>query len=121
MRYIALLYWEEDRRPTPASPCYADILDDYAAVNRDFRTAGQLIDANPLENAARAVSVRVRNGEILVTDGPFAETKERLGGYYLLECADMEEALCCAERLPAARQGTIEVRPILEIDPSGRE
>ena len=116
MRYLALLYWEEDRRPTPASPDFDSILGAYADASRSFESAGVLIDANPLENVDSAVSVRVRDGKTLVTDGPFAETKERLGGYYLFECADMDEALRLSEQIPAVYYGKVEVRPILEID-----
>lgn len=121
MRYLALLYWEEDRRPTPASPDFENVLAAYAAANRNFKERGAMLDANPLQNVDTAVSVRVRNGQTLVTDGPFAETKERLGGYYLLECQDMAEALRLVEQIPAAQHGTIEVRPIMELDPATPE
>ncbi len=112
MRYLALLYWEEDRRPTPASPDHDEIVAGYVAANRTFREAGVMVDADPLEPVEKAVSVRVRDGEVLVTDGPFAETKERLGGFYLLDCSDKAEALRCAALIPAAQYGTIELRPV---------
>jgi hypothetical protein len=116
LRYLALLYWEEDRRPSPASPGYGEVLAGYAAANRSFREAGVMLGANALENVESAVTVKLRDGARIVTDGPFAETKERLGGYYLFDCADMAEALDLAARIPAARYGTIEVRPVLELD-----
>ena len=121
MRYIALLYWEEDRRPTPASPDYENILAAYADANRAFREAGVMVGANPLQPVDTAVSIRIRDGKTLVTDGPFAETKERLGGYYLFECDTKEETLRLAERIPAAQHGKIEVRPVLEITPPAPE
>ena len=112
MRYVALLYWEEDRRPTPASPDFDDILAEYAEVNRSMKAAGDYVLASPLENVAEAISVRVRDGQTGVTDGPFAETKERLGGFYLMDVAGLEEAVAYARRIPAARYGKVELRPV---------
>ncbi len=121
MRYLALLYWDEDRRVTPASPDYGALLDAYAKVNGAFREAGALIDAAPLENSDKAVSLRIRERDVLVTDGPFAETKERLGGFYLLDCATKEEAIHLAALIPAARHGTVEVRPVMTRPPHNPE
>ena len=115
MRYVALLYWEEDRRPTPASPDFEDILEEYAQVNRSMKAAGEYVSAAPLENVAESVSVRKRDGKTVITDGPFAETKERLGGFYLMDVESLEDALAYAERIPAARYGKIEVRPVMEV------
>ena len=116
MRYLALLYWEEDRRPTPASAGYDEVLAAYAKANRHFREAETLVGADPLEPVSAAISVRVRDGKTIVTDGPFAETKERLGGYYLFDCKNHAEALQCAKQIPVAHYGTIELRPVMDIE-----
>jgi len=79
-----------------------------------LRASGRLLDARPLQSATTAATVRVRNGQHLVTDGPFTETKEQLGGYFLIEAADRDEALRVAASWPSARLGTIEVRPLEE-------
>lgn len=77
-----------------------------------LRTSGRLVDARPLQSATTAVTVRVRDDKLIVTDGPFTETKEQLGGYFLIEAADLEEAVRIASKWPSARLGTIEVRPV---------
>jgi hypothetical protein len=81
----------------------------------DLHAAGQFLAAAPLHPTAAATSVRVRDGKRLVTDGPFAETREQLGGYFLVDAKDLDEAISVAERIPMARRGTIEVRPVIEI------
>jgi len=86
-----------------------------AQLARDIHSQGQYLDASPLHPIATATSVRMREGGRLVTDGPFAETREQLGGYYLVEAKDLDEAIGLAERIPAARFGTIEIRPVMEI------
>src|SRR5713101_7053284 len=80
-----------------------------------LHAAGQYVAASPLQPTSTATSVRVREGKRLVTDGPFAETREQLGGYYIIEARDLDEAMGIAERIPVARVGTIEIRPVLEI------
>jgi hypothetical protein len=84
----------------------------YAAVSRDAEAAGVLVDASELGPTAAATTVRVRNDETLVTDGPYAEVKEALGGFYLFDCASLDEALDWAARIPGAQHGAIEVRPV---------
>jgi hypothetical protein len=86
-----------------------------AQLANDLDTAGHYLAANPLHPTTTATSVRVRDGKRLVTDGPFMETREHLGGYFLVEARDREEALQIAARIPGARYGTVEVRPVLEI------
>jgi hypothetical protein len=81
--------------------------------------AGVLVDGGPLQPPSSATTVRVRDGEPLVTDGPFAELKEQIGGYYVLDCADLDEALRWAARIPAARFGAIEVRPLMVMPDHG--
>lgn len=112
MKYMLLIYtdenaWTDDER----EHCYQES----AALTRELHQRGQYIGAAPLEPVATAVSVRVREGKPLVTDGPFAETHEQLGGYFLIEAKDLNEALAIAARIPGARKGTVEVRPVLEI------
>jgi hypothetical protein len=84
-------------------------------LNESLREAGLLVASDRLQPAESATTVRVRDGETQLTDGPFAVTKEILGGYYVLDCRDLDEALKCAERVPLARYGSVEVRPIMQI------
>lgn len=86
-----------------------------ALLTQSLRDAGQYLASSPLRPTATATSVRLRDGQRVITDGPFAETREQLGGYYLIEAANLDEALHVAARVPAAHWGTVEVRPVLEI------
>jgi hypothetical protein len=88
----------------------------YTAFTESIRESGNYVAGDALQPTATATTVRVRNGETLVTDGPFAETKEQLGGYYLIEAKDVDEALAIAGRIPSARYGSIEVRPLMVFD-----
>ena len=94
-------------------------MNEYFAYTNALREAGAYVGGEALQDVTTATSVRVRDGETLTTDGPFAETKEALGGYYLLECDDLDEALQWAARCPAAKVGTVEVRPIWEVPAEG--
>jgi hypothetical protein len=91
--------------------CYAES----TQLTHDLAARGQYLGASPLEPVATATSVRVREGKRLVTDGPFAETREQLGGYFLVEANDLNEAISIASRIPGARKGTVEVRPVMEL------
>jgi hypothetical protein len=91
--------------------CYVES----AQLARDLHASGKYLAASPLHPTATATSVRVRDGKPLVTDGPFAETREQLGGYYVINARDLDEAITIAARIPVARVGTIEIRPIMEI------
>jgi len=86
-----------------------------AALTQDLNASGNYVAAGPLHPTSTATSVRVRDGKRMVTDGPFAETREQLGGYYVIEAKDLDEAMAIAERIPVATVGTIEIRPLLEI------
>ena len=113
MKYMLLVYTEEKVwTQADRERCYAES----AQLIHDLKETGHYLAAAPLQPVATAASVRVREGKPLVTDGPFAETREQLGGYYLVEARDLNEAINIAGRIPGARKGTIEVRPVLEID-----
>lgn len=112
MKYMLLVYLSENAMTeTERQQCYMKS----AQLARDIHSSGNYLDASPLHSVATATSVRIREGKRLVTDGPFAETREQLGGYYLIDAKNLDEALGIAERIPAAAWGTIEVRPVMEI------
>ena len=112
MKYMLLVYLSEQAMTeAEREHCYVES----AQLARELSENGKYLAAGPLHPVATATSVRVRNSKRLVTDGPFAETREQLGGYYLIDARDLDEALSIAERIPAAKFGTIEIRPVLEI------
>ncbi|PYS39623.1 MAG: hypothetical protein DMG14_13390 [Acidobacteria bacterium] len=112
MKYMLLVYLNEQAlSETEREQCYVKS----AELAREIHSNGQYLDASPLHPTSTATSVRVREGKRLVTDGPFAETREQLGGYYLIDAKDLDAAIAIAERIPGARFGTIEIRPVLQI------
>ena len=112
MKYMLLVYMDEHAMSdNEREHCYVES----AQLAQDLSASGKYLAASPLHPVATATSVQVRNGKRLVTDGPFAETREQLGGYYLIDARDLDEAMSIAERIPGAKVGTIEVRPVLEI------
>ena len=112
MKYMLLIYGDEQAlSETERQDCYQES----TQLARDLHANGQYLAANPLHPTAMATSVRMRDGKRLVTDGPFAETREQLGGYFLIEAKDLDEAIAVASRIPMARKGTVEVRPVIEI------
>jgi len=117
VQYLCLIYSEENQWQKLSKPESDRVLSEYLAYTDDVRRSGHLRGGNPLEPTSAATTVRVRNGRMSTTDGPFAETKEQLGGYYLLEAKDLNEAIQLAARIPGAKYGCIEVRPIAEMDP----
>jgi len=112
MQYLLLIYEDEKQRTQRSEQEQAEVTARYRSYAAAAREAGVMLGANPLESTTTATSVRVRSGERLTTDGPFAETMEQLAGYFLMELPDLDAALRWAERIPAAQWGTIEVRPI---------
>ena len=113
MEYLALVYGDPASWETMSESDRATAYEGYMAVSRDAKAAGALVDAAELESTAAATSVRVRNGDAIVTDGPYAEVKESLGGYYLFSCETLEEAIDWAAKIPAAwHGGAIEIRPV---------
>ncbi len=112
MKYMLLIYSDEnDWTESERSQCYADSV----RLTQELDKNGQFLGASPLHSVATATSLRMRDGKKLVTDGPFAETREQLGGYFLVEAKDLDEAMAIAERIPSARKGTVEIRPIVEL------
>ena len=109
MQYMLLIYSDESGE---AGGDDQEVLRRYGAFTQEIRDNGKLVTADRLRPTSDATTVRIRNGETLVTDGPFAETKEQLGGYYVLECENIDEALAYAAKIPAAETGSIEVRPV---------
>ena len=112
MKYLLLIYLDEQAlNETERQECYAES----TQLAHDIHSSGHYLAANPLQPTSMATSVRMRNGKRLVTDGPFAETREQLGGYFLIEANNLDEAIGVAARIPMARKGTVEVRPVIDI------
>lgn len=112
MKYMLLIYTAENAMSeTERQCCY----EDSAKLAHDLAARGQYIAASPLRPVSTARSLRLREGKRFVTDGPFAETREQLGGFYLIDASDLDEAIAIATRVPVARLGTVEIRPVLEI------
>lgn len=112
MKYLLLVYGDEQAlSETERQDCYRES----TQLAQQLHTNGQYLAANPLQPTAMATSVRVRDGKRLVTDGPFAETREQLGGYFLIEAKNLDEAIAVAAKIPMVNKGTVEVRPVLEI------
>ena len=114
MLYLLLINDDESQFPKLSPEQIGQLMADYAAFTEGLQNAGALVAAHRLQPTSTAKTVRVRSGKTLATDGPFAETKEQLGGYYLIEAKNMEEALAWAAKVPSARDGSVEVRPIWE-------
>jgi hypothetical protein len=112
VRYMLLLYVSE--RPEPGTPEAAEAFAAIKAFHEHCRERGVLVASDPLEEPASATTVRVTDGRAITTDGPFVETKEWLGGYFIVDCAGEDEAIALAASCPTARDGTVEVRPIVE-------
>ena len=115
MRYLLLLYSAEDAGPQPDSPDFGEEMGKWFAYTAELEAAGAMLGGEALEPKATATCVQVRDGQALTTDGPFAETKEVLGGYYLIEAADLDAARAWAAKVPSAHYGTVEIRPIMEL------
>jgi hypothetical protein len=110
MKYLCLVYLEDEKlHAVHDRECFA--------CGEGFRKSGVLVAAEALQPVETATTVRVRNGKVSVTDGPFAETKEQLAGFYLIEARDLNDAIQAASKIPPAREGSIEVRPVRELNP----
>jgi hypothetical protein len=118
MRYLVLIYDENTANPSPEPPdpeVWAQVMGDYNAYTKMLRDKGAYIAGEALQPVTTATTIRVRDGQTMTTDGPFAETKEALGGFYLIEARDLDEALRLGGACPGAKAGSIEVRPIIEL------
>ena len=119
MQYALLIYGDEGAWDALADDERGAMYSAYGALNNDLREQGKLLAGEELQSTATATTVQVRADELLVSDGPFAETKEALGGFYLIEAESLDEAIEWAGRIPDAREGTIEVRPVVDHSGSG--
>ena len=113
MQYMLLIYETEGRKLSPAEQ--GALMQEYMTFTQDIVKSGKFKAGDPLEPTSTATTIKIRNGRTATTDGPFAETKEQLGGYYIVEAKDLDEAVTIAARIPAARTGSIEVRPIMKM------
>lgn len=112
MKFMLLIYYDEQALgEAEREQCFGESVQ----LAHELNSNGKYLAANPLQPTATAASVRVRNGKRFVTDGPFAETREQLGGYFLIDATDIDEAIGIADRIPMVRKGTVEIRPVVEI------
>lgn len=114
MKYICLIYENEALMTSRSAEAQEAVFADFRVFTETVTKAGVMVAGDPLLETNTATTVRVRDGNTTHTDGPFAETKEQLGGYYILDCKDLDEALKYAAQIPTAKEGSIEVRPIME-------
>ncbi len=119
MKYILLIYSDEATNPVPGTDTFNDYLARFGAFSKEVEDAGVFVAGEPLESVTNASTVSIRDGSTSVTDGPFAETKEQLGGFYILDCPNLDVALEYAAKIPAAEHGRIEVRPVLDLSCGG--
>jgi len=112
MKYMLLFYWNTNAPQNPSPEEYQAIAREWGKFTHDANEAGALITTNGLAPASTATTLRIREGKRVISDGPFAETHEQLGGFALMECKDLDEALTWAEMLPPSRDGSIEIRPL---------
>lgn len=117
MKYLCLVYHEETKVDALSESEYDAIVSEVLAYREELRKSGHYIASSPLEPVQTATTIRVRNGKVSITDGPFAETKEQLGGFYLIEATDLNDAIRVASKMPPLRLGCIEVRPVRELNP----
>lgn len=120
MKYACLIYSDESNpeiNPDPSTPEFGPVMAGYMQFGEETGAAGVYVSGEPLTPTSTATSVQVRDGEIITTDGPFAETKEQLGGFYILDCETLDEAIQWAAKIPHAANGTVEVRPVPEFAP----
>jgi hypothetical protein len=114
MRYLCLIYPEEATLDALSERDYATIIEEVLAYREELRLSGHYIASSPLQPAEATTTLRVRHGRVSITDGPFVETREQIGGFYLIEATDLNDAIRVAAKMPPARLGSIEVRPLRE-------
>lgn len=116
MQYMCLIYSADGTGPQPGSEEFGEMIAEYGKFTADIQEKGIMVSGDALQHVSTATTVTMENGKLEVTDGPFAETKETLGGYYLLECDSLDAAIEQAAKIPTARHGRIEIRPIMVFD-----
>ncbi|CAN5610889.1 YciI family protein [soil metagenome] len=114
MRYMLLIFGPEDASPAQGTPEFDEMMAGYSEFTRDIYAAGAMDRGDELDSSVTATTVRVRNGTAMLTDGPFIESKEQLGGYYIVDVPNLDEAIRWAARIPGASTGAVEVRPIID-------
>jgi hypothetical protein len=119
MKYLLTIYMDESRFAEATPEDVQQVMAAYEAFGRAASEAGVMLGGEGLQPSGTATVVRVRDGEAVTSDGPFAETREQLGGYYLLDCRDLDDALSWAARIPGAQTGAIEVRPVMDYEAAG--
>jgi len=117
MKYLCLVYYDESRLRALSPTEFDSLVVEALAYDDELRNGGHYLVSNALQSVSAAVTLRVGGGKVAVTDGPFAETKEQLGGFILIEARDLNEAIRLAANIPPARLGCIEVRPVMELEP----
>lgn len=117
MKYLCLIYDEEKKMGSMSKAEGDAFMGEYGAFTESVKKSGHYVGGEALQPVQTATTIRVKNGKVSTTDGPFAETKEQLGGYYLVEAKDLDEATKIAARIPGARVGCIEVRPVMQLPP----
>ena len=115
MRYILLIYDPESKWATMSEQERGQLFQEYGAFTESIKKSGHYVSGDPLQPTTTATTVRVRSGKTTTTDGPFAETREQLGGFYIIKASNLDEATGIAALVPSARMGSIEVRPIMEM------
>ena len=116
MQYLLLIYGDQNGWESMSEEERGQVFQAYGTFTQELEDSGSMVGGNALQPTETATTVRVRNDETLTTDGPFAETKEQLGGYYLVDAKDLDEAITIAKKIPAVRSGSIEIRPIMKFD-----
>ena len=116
MEYLLLVYSNEKTDPQPGTPDGDSFFNAYMQFTEEVQKKGLMLGSNALQEVSMATTVRVRDGKTQTTDGPFAETKEQLGGYYLLDCKDLDQAIEYAAKIPSAKNGSIEIRPVMKFE-----
>jgi hypothetical protein len=119
MQYLLLIYGDQNGWESMSEEERGQVFQDYGTFTQELENSGSMVGGNALQPTQTATTVRVRNDETLTTDGPFAETKEQLGGYYLVDVNSIDEALEWAAKIPGARHGSIEVRPVMVFEEQG--
>jgi hypothetical protein len=120
MKYLCTIYYDEKALDALSMTEYDQLIDEAIAYDDELRRGGHFVAAHALEGVHAATTVRTRNGKTSTTDGPFAETKEQLGGFILIDARDLNEAIQLASRIPPGRLGAVEVRPVKELRPAAR-